>query len=222
MTLDDVRTYDLPVESVAYESSELARLTAFAEAGGDADRFGRDPIIDSETAVFLRDDGGQRVEINAFWPAELEVYLVDKFEEHGIDKIHPAEGDVEVPELDDGPEDVLKRARNKVIAEAVLDQVEFDDLETRIAEATDLPDPDDVSLDAVDAVTREQIHAAIIEQFAEHPPKPWTDINDKLIDERKDEAVEELDEYETEVREAIEELLADAEISVSINFAPPA
>lgn len=222
VTLDDVRTYDLPVESVAYESSELSRLTAFAEAGGDADRFGRDPTIDSETAAFLRENGGQRVEINAFRPAELEAYLIDKFEEHGIDKIHPAEDDVEVPELDDGPEDVLERARNAVIADAVLDQVEYDDLETRIAEATDLPDPDDVSLDAVDAVTREQIHAAIIEQLAEHPPKPWTDINDELVDERKAEAIEQLDDYETEVRKAIEDLLADAEINVSINFAPPA
>ena len=109
-----------------------------------------------------------------------------------------------------------------MIADAVLDQVEFDDLETRISDATDLPDPDAVTLDAVDAVSREQIHAAIVEQLAEHPPKSWTDINDELIDERKDEAKAELDDYETEVRKAIEELLADAEITVSIHFAPPA
>lgn len=170
VTLEDVREYGLPAESRHYTNSQLTQLENRVEDG----------LIPPEVAEFLRQNGGQAVEINAFSPVELKEYLETKFDELGVEKVPPNEDELETPDIPD-PDDIRESAISEGIGNFVRQQAQQQlsgiDWNEMLAGNQAAGELDTV------AVEEDELLSDIRAALRERPPKNWTDINEELVEE---------------------------------------
>lgn len=190
--------FDLDVEDVEYSSADQTKLQNHYEAGD----------VDETTYEFLRD--GRRVEINAFAPTELKEYVETKLSELGVSKIEPDPDAVETPDIDTW-EDTQRAAIENAIGRYVVDQID-DDLISALADRDDavaLPDDDERANVVTD---QETVHEDVLDTLNDQPPKPWTEINDDVVDEIAEPAEAEQDDYKEAVKGVVADILADTDL----------
>jgi hypothetical protein len=205
VTLADINEYDLPIEPANYNDKIVAEIENKHDAGDVSD----------EVFEFLTANDGQRVEINAFRPAELKEYLETKFAELGIEKVHPDVEDVDTPEtndIDQIKEDVrseavgdwvLSKSKSELLESIEDEQIEDDDdqRDTDIGEElADVPTGDDAD---------ETMHEDIGEKLAEFPPKHWTEINREMESEYQAKIHKETNQYKKEQKQAWRDHLSE-------------
>lgn len=205
VTLADIDEHDLPIEPANYNDKIVAEIENKHDAGDVSD----------EVFEFLTANDGQRVEINAFRPAELKEYLETKFAELGIEKVHPNVEDVHTPEtndIDQIKEDVrseavgdwvLSKSKSELLESIEDEQIEDDDdqRDTDIGEElADVPTGDDAD---------ETMHEDIGEKLAEFPPKHWTDINREMESEYQTKIHKETNQYKKEQKQAWRDHLSE-------------
>jgi hypothetical protein len=194
VTLADVEEYDLPIEPVDYAPKVRSSLANKHDAGEVSD----------DVAEFLTANGGQRVEINAFRPAELEAYLETKFDELGIEKVHPETEKVKTPNVRD-IEDLRNDARNEAVGEWVQSQAKADLLDSieseQITDAEEQRDTD-IGEGLADVPTgdtaAETIHEDLTEELSEYPREHWEKINRRMTREYQKKIDTETEEYKQE------------------------
>lgn len=111
VTLDDAEEYNLLIEPADYAENMVSAIENKHNSSE----------VDDEVYEFLTANSGQRVEINAFRPAELKDYLETKFAELEVTKVHPEVKDVEMPEVS-AIEDIKKDVRSEAVGEWVLSE----------------------------------------------------------------------------------------------------
>jgi len=213
VTLEDIEEYDLPVEPASYNDDVISEIENKHEAGEVSD----------EVYQFLTKDGGQRVEINALRPAELESYLETKLAELGIEKVHPDTDEVETPETND-IDQIKEDVRNEAVGEWVLMESKNELLES--IEGEEIEDEDeqrdsDFGEELSDVPTGdnagEEMKDDIDEKLAEFPPEHWSDINEEMKSDYQQEIHEKTEEYREERKEEWSEHLSENfEVEVEI------
>lgn len=172
VTLEDVKKYDLPIESRDYSSPVKNEL----------ERKHREGKVSDELYEFFLKNGGQGVQINAFGPPELRDYLVDKFEEHGIEKVKPNKEDIEEPEVE-SPEKLRERALLEAVGEFVM--MEAGEEVADVLEEKHFKVDNDPSSELRDLMDKgsEAVLDAILEKLEKFPPKGWREIRDEEVKE---------------------------------------
>lgn len=186
--LGDVERYGLPVESASYNQATETALRGRHERGE----------VPTDTFEFLMGSGGQRVEINAFSPSELRGYVEDKLKAAGVEKIVPGTEDVETPDVE-GWERVRRKAIREAIGRYVQEQIGGDLIERLIQACGDearIPAEEDRPALGAGA---EEIRERVRERLEEQPPKPWTEINEAVVND----LTEEVDAAQSEFQEAV-------------------
>ena len=189
VTLDDIEEYGLPIEeSPDYSKKQRSALESRYNNGD----------IDEDTYEFLRANGGQRVEINAFSPVELKDYLETQFDEHGIEKVKPdSPEEVQTPSLPD-PEETRNDAIEQGLGRWLMQQIPNDVRESVRDNVT--PTDESTDMDGFN-VTASDLHDDIIKQLSDRPSKHWTDINNGEVERREEEAERIQKDYEEMVIE---------------------
>jgi len=203
VTLEDVSEHDLPIEPADYKDKVITEIENKHDAGEVSD----------EVYEFLTADGGQRIEINAFRPAELEDYLETKFEELGIEKVHPAVEDVETPETNDIGQ-IRENVRNEAVGDYVLNECKEELLGETESTMIDGDDREtDIGMTLEDVPTgdnaQEEMHEDICNELADHPPEHWTEINHSMKSDYQREIHEETNKHKEEKREAWADYLSE-------------
>lgn len=204
VTVGDVDRFNLETERAGYNRDDHSKLETHHQNGD----------IDQPTYEFLKDD--KRVEINAIPPAELGDYLETKLEERGVDKISPAPDDIDTPDVDTW-ERTRERAVRKAIGEFVTQQLD-DDLPDALAEKDDrvsLPDEQerpDVDGDAT------SVCRAVRAELNNRPTESWPEVNERVLEDRREEAEQAQDEYADKVRDAVHDLLNEFDV---VDVSPP-
>ena len=212
--IESVEQYDLRPESSSYNKNQSTEIENRLEAGE----------VSEAEYDFLTADGGQRVEINALSPTQLEDFLETKFEELGVEKVAPeSPSEVKTPTVDD-VDDLREEAIDTAIGSYIREQA-HDDLVEAVGEKADL-DIDDELAEALESVVAEDIeetlHERICEQLDDHPTDHWTDINQDLVDEEREEITETSDEYTDAVKDAVGEFLKEnTTIEITIDAPTP-
>lgn len=208
IALDDIDEWNLTAEPADYNGKTLTQL----------DNSYRDGNVSAEQYQFLMDgDGGQRVEINALTPVEFGEYIVQKFDELGIEKVTPDEDDIDTPDSAD-PE----KRRDETVRQRVGDYVietlwEGDDPEALCDRALpeEVPTPEDIAedLEAADIPTgdehRTEVHKELTDRLADHPPEHWNELNRELLDDYEDTQAEIIDDFEDDIGSAIDRWLTE-------------
>lgn len=189
VTLDDIEEYGLPIEeSPDYSKKQRSALESRYNNGD----------IDEDTYEFLRANGGQRVEINAFSPVELKDYLETQFDEHGIEKVKPdSPEEVQTPSLPD-PEETRNDAIEQGLGRWLMQQIPNEVRESVRDNVT--PTDEATDMDGFN-VTASDLHDDIIKQLSDRSSKHWTDINNEEVERREDEAERIQKDYEEMVIE---------------------
>lgn len=233
--LDTVAEYDLRTESVSYRKRERTELANRHDAGE----------VSTDLYEFLTEDSGQRVEINALAPVELNDFLESTFEGLGIEKVHPdSPDDVDAPEVKN-LDTARENAINRGIGTFVTNQTSGleADVREQIRAAGGDGDGDDyaetvsnVLEDEVD--TTDDENSNIAEQLAEiptgeeaskeiydelcgalsdHPPRRWGRINDDIVVDRQEEIDSVVNTFTTKVKTQAQRYMAENyEIEIDI------
>jgi hypothetical protein len=190
--LEDVEHYGLSPESASPNERDKTKLRNRHEEGA----------VRTDTFEFLMEGGGQRVEINAFAPTELKGYVEDKLKAAGVEKIVPDPEEVETPDVD-GWETIRREAVREAIGRYVQEQIGGDLIERLIQECGDEAQiPSEEERPVADAGA-EEVRERIRQKLEERPPKPWTEINEDVVDELTEEVDAAQSEFEDVVADAI-------------------
>jgi len=204
VTVGDVDRFDLQTERAGYNRDEHSKLETHYQNGD----------IDQATYEFLKDD--KRVEINAIPPAELGDYLEAKLGDQGIGKITPDPDDVDTPDVDSWDKTRDKAVR-EAIGEFVVEEID-DELVDALAAADDRVSPPDESDRPTVDDGEASIQQAVCEELDDRPPESWEDVNEDVVEERKEEIEEAQDEFAENVDDAVQELLDEHDV---VDVSPP-
>lgn len=209
VTLADVERYDLPAEPVGYDESQLTELRNRHQRGEVSD----------DLVSFLTQDGGQRVEINAFSPVELKDYLTRKFEAVGIEKVEPAPEDVETPAVPD-PQAVREDAIRDALGQHVWEEALRAGVDEALEERVPAPETDaaGAELKAWDEESqRAAIHAQILDALDDKPPTWWREIMEEARSAVETEVDADREAYADSVSDRVREYLEE-NVTVSIEI----
>jgi hypothetical protein len=190
--LEDVEHYGLSPESAPPNERDKTKLRNRHEEGA----------VRTDTFEFLMEGGGQRVEINAFAPTELKGYVEDKLKAAGVEKIVPDPEEVETPDVD-GWETIRREAVREAIGRYVQEQIGGDLIERLIQECGDEAQISSEEERPVADAGAEEVQERIRQKLEERPPKPWTEINEDVVDELTEEVDAAQSEFEDVVADAI-------------------
>jgi hypothetical protein len=212
--LETVEEYGLRAESASYKKSKLTEIENRLKAGE----------VSQEEYEFLTEDGGQRVEINALGPTQLEDFLKTTFDKLGVEKVAPDSAeDVETPYVED-VDDLREEAIDSAIGSYIMEQA-HDDLVDAVDEKAAIDVDDDLAEkleNAVDDDIGEVLHEKICEKLTDNPTNHWTDINQELVNEEREAIQESSNEYRDAVKDAVSEFLDEnATINISIDAPTP-
>jgi hypothetical protein len=236
ITYEDIEAYDLQSEPKNYKKTAIEQLKNLHEDGE----------VDQQTFEFLTEEDGQRVEINALPPKQLNKYLENKFDELGIEKVAPeSPEDVETADVDD-LDTVRERAIDSAISSFLNEQLPTtlelrNALEDRLsATATDNGDgAGDGSEDSErvestrselesvladlplgdDDDAAEAVFDHVTEQLADRPAKKWRDINREHNRKTRRTASDHIDDYEDKlVAEGLDFLRSNVEGNFTYRF----
>lgn len=198
VTVDDVDEYGLQVEDVEYSQKELTKLETHHDQGD----------IGDESSQFV--SNGNRVEINAFSPRELKIYLEEKLEAHGVDKIEPDPEQIDTPDLDTW-EETRRDAVSKAIGEYVREQIDDELIDAFTDRDDDLELPSEEDRPDVDA-SQETVHESLLEKLGDKPPESWESVNEQVNEDITDDVTDAQEEYTDSVQEAARDILSQTEI----------
>jgi hypothetical protein len=198
VTLEDVRQYGLNIESASPSQSQHTKLDNRYNNGE----------IDEDVYEFLAAEN--RVEINAFSPAELKRYIESKLQELDVDKIKPDEDDVETPDVDDW-DDVQEDAVYKGVAEFINDCIDDDLIESVTEQNSDIEPPAEDDRESGDADTSE-IHEKLIERLDDRPAKSWEEVNDDVVESHTEALEEQQQSYKDTAVDAVVGVLETTDI----------
>lgn len=221
VTMEDVKEYGLEGETVSLKKGQRTQLQNLRGDG----------VIDDETYEFMTQGDGRRVEINEIPPSELGNYLEGKFEQRGVEKVHPETDDIQLPDYPD-PADEWQSQTNNAVGNWLRDQLpEKDDLAKAVRQHAAVPTDSDFKERLLDEdipfgegedEQRAAIHEKIVENLADKPPEHYSDMNDEMKEEYDEEAEAVRGTFEDDIGEAVADVLDEyAEVGISINYDIP-
>lgn len=198
ISYDSVQKYDLPPEPEDYDDSTITQL----------DNHYKDGDIGVDAYEFLKKDGGQRVEINAFSPVKLRDFLETTFEEHDIEKVHPDDDDDDIQSPDIKDSDTVRTDTiDAAVGQWVISQLD-EDVYEYLRDTVTVDEEIDDDLDDLEVDTGD-IRDHINDELADNPSEHWTDINEEFVEERENDAEDIIEQYENTITGATEDYLDD-------------